>query len=94
MSTAGLPFDAELVSRELEQSSEERKEEIADSVFHMLSVQPSKDTSDVPDLLDMKGFLEEEESESKRPGTRALKESRDLDEEKDDELMSRLSLDE
>ena len=93
MSTAGLPFDTELVSRELENSNEERKEEIADSVFHMLSIRPSEETPDVPDLLDMRGFLEEK-GESERPGTRALKESRDLDEEKDDELMNRLSLDE
>jgi hypothetical protein len=94
VSTVEFPFDVGQVSRELEKSSSERRQEIADTVAHIVAIGPPEREPDVPNLLDMKGVLREEGDERERPGTTALMESRERDERKDEEMLERLRSDE
>ena len=94
MSTAQLPIDRERLSRELDQPSEEYKEQIANTVIRKLAAGPPERKPEAPDLLKMKGVLREDGDESIRPGTKALEESRECDERMEREMLDRLRSDE
>ena len=94
MSTAQLPVDRERIFRELEQTSEAEQQQIAETVTQIVAAGPADLQPEVPDLLDMRGFLREDGDDRERPGTEALLQSRQQDKEKHEAQRDRLSSDE
>ena len=89
-----LPFNREKLSQEFAETSSEQQEEMAETVIRAVTTGPPKPESGVPDLLELRGFLREKGDESIRPGTKALKESRERDERIEGEMIDRLRSDE